>query len=566
MDMTKVPQKPIQKVIVSIFLLVCFGGILYIYSNPNSDSLRYPFANVYVNNSSTKTCLNMLQKEHFQCTKDKTTNSPSATTTASKDQQETIVLIWMWPFGAKFDLIPCSTRYNIHGCHITADRNLYDQAHGVLIHHRDIPGDLSSMPQTPRPYFQKWIWWNMESPTNTYANVMDTKTPTIPQKSTHKVIAGIFLLVCSGYIFYVYYNPNTDSLRYPFVGNQHSTESSTETCLHMQAKENYHSIKNEITNKTLNTTSALKPPAPASKDQQETIVLIWMWPFGVSFALEPCSTQYNIHGCHITADRNLYDQAHGVLIHHRDIPGDLSNMPQKPRPYFQKWIWWNMESPTNTYANRALKEVFNLTTSYRRTSDIYVPYGWLREATESEKNFTIPKKDKLVCWIVSHFEGHFRRSTYYYELVKHINVDAYGGHFKNRINDQDYSKIVSSCKFYLSFENSIHQDYFTEKVFNPLSLGTVPVVIGPPRQNYEMSIPSDSFIHVDDFPSPKELADHLKMLDVDEERYRQFFNWRKNFVSVGTPFGLEQACRVCYYLQQNKHYTVVKDLIGWFWG
>ncbi|KAG1946731.1 3-galactosyl-N-acetylglucosaminide 4-alpha-L-fucosyltransferase FUT3 [Pimephales promelas] len=187
-------------------------------------------------------------------------------------------------------------------------------------------------------------------------------------------------------------------------------------------------------------------------------------------------------------------------------------MPKLPRPAFQKWIWWNMESPTNSALHPPLKDLFNLTSSYRRDSDIPVPYGWLSEATEEEKNYTIPKKDKLVCWV-----------------------------------------------------NSIHRDYITEKVFNPLRIGTVPVVIGPPRENYEQFIPSEAFIHVDDFPSPKELADHLKLMDQNEDLYRQYFTWRKHFVSKHTSFGLAHACRVCDHIKKNKHYTVVKDINSWYW-
>ncbi|KAL0166953.1 hypothetical protein M9458_038797, partial [Cirrhinus mrigala] len=243
----------------------------------------------------------------------------------------------------------------------------------------------------------------------------------------------------------------------------------------------------------------------------------------------------------------------------RDISWDISNMPQLPRPAFQKWIWWNMESPSNSHPIGPLNGLFNLTSNYRRDSDIPVPY-------EEQKKYTIPKKDKLVCWIVSNYSPSFKRSQYYDELKKHIDVSVYGRYFNNPVSDADYSNLVSSCKFYLSFENSVHRDYMTEKLFNALALGTVPVVLGPPRDNYEQFIPSNAFIHVDDFPTAKEMADHLNHLDQNEELYMQFFTWRERLVSKGSAFGLDHACRICDHIRRNKEYKVVKDLNGWYWG
>ncbi|XP_005168265.1 alpha(1,3)fucosyltransferase gene 2 isoform X1 [Danio rerio] len=385
--------------------------------------------------------------------------------------------------------------------------------------------------------------------------VMDKLTP--PSKSTQKLILVTFMLISFVCIFYVYYNPNTTFFKYPTVGI-HANSSCSETCLHVLKMQNYECIMKNASDNPLTT------PAPnPAKEDQDIIVLIWMAPFGVRFDLKDCGSEYNIHGCQLTYDRSMIQQAHGVMFHHRDMSADF---PQPPRPAFQKWIWWNMESPSHCNQNDFLNDRFNVTSSYNRNSDIPVPYGRLVDATDEQKNFTIPKKDKLVCWIVSNFQEHHKRTHFYYEFAKHINVETYGGHFNNRINSEDYGNVVSSCKFYLSFENSIHRDYFTEKLFNPLALGTVPVVIGPPRYNYEEFIPRDAFIHVDDFPSPKELADHLISLDQNEEQYKQFFNWRKLYVSKSTSFGLEHSCKICDYLKRNKHYIAVTDLKGWFWG
>lgn len=375
-----------------------------------------------------------------------------------------------------------------------------------------------------------------------------------------KTAIAMFLLEC--FILYIYH---LQPLGY-FNQEVQINNSSEESCLHVLKMQNYMCTVNNSMEELLMTTSVPKPLTSTEKEEPDTIVLIWMWPFGSRFGLEPCSSAFNIHGCHLTDDRGLFNQAHGVMFHHRDIRWDVSNMPKLPRPAFQKWIWWNMESPTHSGQNPLLKDLFNLTSGYRRDSDIPVPYGWLSDATEVEKNYVIPKKEKFVCWVVSHYNPNHKRSQYFNELVKYINVEAHGSHFNSPINNNDYLNLVSSCKFYLSFENSIHRDYMTEKLFNPLALGTVPVVLGPPRENYEQFIPSEAFIHVDDFPSPKELADHLKLLDQNEDLYRKYFTWREHFVSKRAKFGLDHACRICEHIRKNKHYKVVKDLNSWYWG
>lgn len=378
-------------------------------------------------------------------------------------------------------------------------------------------------------------------------------------------IAVVLMTIFSA-IFYMYFEPTVNWLNCPAVpkhdvcGNicinalktPDQIQIVNNTCM-----VNFTSIRHQLTQ-----TEA----ASSQGGDLDTILLIWMWPFGQQFDLGLCSSMYNIHGCHLTVDKSQFNKAHGVLFHHRDINGDLSNMPKLPRPPFQKWVWMNMESPSNSGQRSNLNNLFNLTMTYRQDSDIMVPYGRISENTGGKKHDEIPHKNKLVCWIVSNWNSNFKRSKYYEELKEHISIETYGNHFNRRISDQAYSDVVSSCKFYLSFENSIHKDYITEKLYNPLSLGTVPMVLGPPRKNYEEFIPGSAFIHVDDFNSPKELAEHFKLLDQNDDLYRQFFTWREHFVSRAGIFGPDQACHACDHIRRNKNYRVVNDLNSWYWG
>jgi len=124
-------------------------------------------------------------------------------------------------------------------------------------------------------------------------------------------------------------------------------------------------------------------------------------------------------------------------------------------------------------------------------------------------------------------------------------------------------------KFYLSFENSNCRHYITEKLYrnangyNNLDYLVVPIVMGPSREDYEKFAPPASFIHVDDFKSPKDLANYLNSLSSDDTAYLSYFRWKFVGKFIDTKF----MCRVCALLhsisasQRRKSYT---DVISWW--
>ena len=54
----------------------------------------------------------------------------------------------------------------------------------------------------------------------------------------------------------------------------------------------------------------------------------------------------------------------------------------------------------------------------------------------------------------------------------------------------------------------------------------VPIVMGARPQDYERAAPYKSYIHVDDFEGPKELAEFLKQVESNDEGYNEYFRWK----------------------------------------
>ncbi|XP_018430159.1 PREDICTED: galactoside 3(4)-L-fucosyltransferase-like [Nanorana parkeri] len=306
-------------------------------------------------------------------------------------------------------------------------------------------------------------------------------------------------------------------------------------------------------------------PSKKSETSDEPLltILLWTWPLGYQFPLNRCPNSES-SGCFYTVNRTSYSMADAVVISHRDVQKSEELLPPALRPPHQYWIWFSIESPTNCANLTFMDKNINLTMSYRLDSDIFTPYGWL-ENIDSKENFTIPKKSKLVAWTVSNWKPKYRRTKYYEELKKYIPVDVYGKHAMT-LPREEMLQTLATYKFYLAFENSIHEDYITEKFWrSSLIAGTVPIGMGPPRKNYERFVPPDAFIHVDDFASPQELAEHLLSLDKDEERYRQYFNWRARYQPTRSPSSFLAAyCKICKVLKKTPSYRTIPSIAEWF--
>lgn len=307
-------------------------------------------------------------------------------------------------------------------------------------------------------------------------------------------------------------------------------------------------------------------------------LLIWTHPFSRSRKLPDCEALYEIRGCTITDDWRAYQQADAVVIHHREIASHVSELPPDPRPRAQKWIWMNFESPTHTRGLERFEGVYNLTMTYRTDSDIFLPYGYLfplpHRLQGSQYGHALhgPSRSHprphLVAWVISNWSESHARVEFYYELSRYIHVDVFGRAGSPLPEDRGSGSVVQLIKryqFYLSLENSQHTDYITEKLWNALLAGAIPVVLGPSRENYERFLPPEAFIHVDDFSTVQGLARYLLLLRRSPARLWRHLEWRKKYGVHQPTFWAEHYCTACRAVRNVKDRTdVVTDLTAWF--
>nr|XP_061822050.1 alpha-(1,3)-fucosyltransferase 7-like isoform X1 [Nerophis lumbriciformis] len=306
-----------------------------------------------------------------------------------------------------------------------------------------------------------------------------------------------------------------------------------------------------------------------NSEQRNVTILLWHWTAERVRAISQnmCWERFNIPHCKVMMQEALYMKADVVVFHNLELSTGRLKLPlELPRPPGQRWAWMSIQSPDNN--GRLLVEyggVFNLTVNYRRDADVSIPYGGFvpREFGDPVDDIPMEKTD-LVCWVVSHYKDSFRRSQVYEELNAVIPVKVYGRWSNNPLEPKDLLPTISRCYFYLAFENSIAKDYITEKLWiNSYQSGAVPVVLGPPVEEYKAVAPPYSFIHVDEFASVKELAEYLQELAGDAKRYGEYMQWKRDW-KVQPSINKEwRLCQICLRYPSFPPHKVYTDLAAW---
>lgn len=159
-------------------------------------------------------------------------------------------------------------------------------------------------------------------------------------------------------------------------------------------------------------------------------------------------------------------------------------------------------------------------------------------------------------------------------MAKFMPLDVYGkcankfhpsGERKScsRENEWDcYKMLESNYKFYLSFENSVCNDYVTEKFFNILKYDVIPIVFN--GANLTTYAPPHAAIDALDFESPRKLVKYLQSLD--DASYASYFWWRDYYELRNRAEDRAQAyCDLCAKLNNpDEPVKVYENMHAWW--
>ncbi|ELU08694.1 hypothetical protein CAPTEDRAFT_93742 [Capitella teleta] len=285
--------------------------------------------------------------------------------------------------------------------------------------------------------------------------------------------------------------------------------------------------------------------------------------------------------CQFTKDRQRLDEADALLFRARGL--EMVDLPPRRSPK-QHYIVWEIEPPHKTWRFINLTQYngfFNLTATYAWDSDI--PQNEHRNwVINQEKYDSLDKVDFVaekrsdvpVAWFVSRCPTQSKREDYVKEMQKYVNVDVYGqcgtmqctyqgAHFKD---DECVRKLLggkNSYKFYLAFENSLCEDYATEKIWKVTDTNVIPVVMG--AVDYKRMFPPKTFIDVRDFESPKDLADFLLYLNKNDTEFNEYAR-RKSAMKLFMVGLTGSQCSICKGLHSFIGKQSIVYSLDEFWG
>jgi alpha(1,3/1,4) fucosyltransferase len=160
---------------------------------------------------------------------------------------------------------------------------------------------------------------------------------------------------------------------------------------------------------------------------------------------------------------------------------------------------------------------------------LYVLYrGFDRLTKPKNIEHLVKQKNKFCSFLVSN-KYSSRRIDFFKKLSKYKKVDS-GGRLLNNIGHSvsDKWEFLIPYKFNIAFENTSYPGYTTEKVMEPMIVGTIPIYWGNPLIDRDFN--TKSFVNCHDYDNDEEVIEKIIELDTHEGKYREMLTepWFKD--------------------------------------
>lgn len=260
----------------------------------------------------------------------------------------------------------------------------------------------------------------------------------------------------------------------------------------------------------------------------------------------------------VSEDAQTLHAAHVVVFH---LP-QVSGIVELGKPAGQIWIGVSAECDVYYPQQRdpALLARLDVVASYHQDADF--PLNYTSPATlEGLLRPPPPKNDEdLVCALISNAHSRSGREQRVLDLERSLPVHHYGRwRPTHRIVDQGRAtklELLGRYRFNLAYENCIDVDYATEKWFDCLFAGCVPVYLGAPNIADFAPAP-DCYIDATRFVDASELAAHLRAIAASPAAYAAFFDWKRRplpprFVRLFEAQEVPFLRRLCAWLERER--------------
>lgn len=238
-----------------------------------------------------------------------------------------------------------------------------------------------------------------------------------------------------------------------------------------------------------------------------------------------------VDGVDWTHDRRKLGLADVVIVH---LPNCKPGFRTRRYP-LQSWVGWSLESTVNypLMADRQFMRQFDLRMTYERNADVWTPYLPLPDEWERIRAapIALQQEGAPVVAFISNGDDRMGRAQLLAELLRYVPIDCYGRLFNNRQLPADDGgglskrRAVARYPFCIAFENSSAPDYVTEKIYDALSAGSIPVYRGAP--NVAEFVPPGSYIDAAAYGSARELGTYLNYLAQHPEAAARYHEWRR---------------------------------------